>query len=353
LNHYFWLRCSRADRFRFLRAYLKARASEPPDARAFARGIEGSTRSWAERLWRRWGKRCHGSNKYFRAYRGRGSWAVASRTLDPATVRALMADPDAPFQDPEAHTLKDSRTTTVAAVSMLVNGKPTPVVYKRFNRRAWFEPLLCIFRPSRAWRAWQGGQHLSSRGVPTPANLLIVGRAWLPYGRWLTEALPREMYLVTRRVEPALTLREYVFKVLPALDGRARRISVLRLTRALARLIRTMHERSLSHRDLKAANILIHGDPGAEEPELSLIDLVGVQLAHPLPWNRRVQNLARLQVSLSRAPGHTRTDSLRFLHAYLPWSLSPRHDWKTLWRAVARRSRQKEAQNRRSGRRLS
>ena len=35
-----------------------------------------------------------------RSYRGRGAWAVASRDLDPASVRALLADPDAPFARP-------------------------------------------------------------------------------------------------------------------------------------------------------------------------------------------------------------------------------------------------------------
>jgi tRNA A-37 threonylcarbamoyl transferase component Bud32 len=353
LNHYFWLRCSRADRFRFLRAYLEARHSEPPDARAFARGIEESTRSWAERLWRRWGKRCQGTNKYFRAYRGPACWALASRALDPATVRSLMADPDAPFLRSDTRIVKSSRTTTVAELSLVVRGEPTAVIYKRFNNRRWFDPFFCLFRPSRAWRAWQGGQHLASRGVPTPPNLAIVGRASLPFGRWLTQVLPREMYLVTRKAEPALTLREYAFKVLPTLDATTRRARIRRLTRALARLARTMHERSLSDRDLKATNILIEGDPDREEPHLSLIDLVGVQLIHPLPWNRRIQNLARLQVSLARVPGRTRTDSLRFLHAYLPWSLSPRHDWKTFWRAIARRGRLKEEQNQKSGRMLT
>jgi tRNA A-37 threonylcarbamoyl transferase component Bud32 len=70
LNHYFWLRCGRSDRQRFLRAYLDARRREPPDPAGFARGIEASTRAWAERLWRRWGRRCLGTNKYFKTYRG-------------------------------------------------------------------------------------------------------------------------------------------------------------------------------------------------------------------------------------------------------------------------------------------
>lgn len=109
----------------------------------------------------------------------------------------------------------------------------------------------------------------------------------------------------------------------------------------------------MSDRDVKAANILIEGDPAAEEIALTLIDLVGVQLLHPLPKGRRLQNLARLQISLSDVPGRTRTDALRFLRVYLPWGLSPRNDWKGLWRKVERLIDYKEEKNRRRGRPLS
>ena len=104
----------------------------------------------------------------------------------------------------------------------------------------------------------------------------------------------------------------------------------MRLTLALARLLRTLHERSLSDRDLKTANVLIEGDPNAADVRLSVIDLVGVRLIHPLPHHRRVQNLSRLHLSLADVPGRTRTDALRFLQAYLPWGLSPHNDWKGL-----------------------
>jgi tRNA A-37 threonylcarbamoyl transferase component Bud32 len=353
LNHYFWLRCGRVDRYRFLRAYLAARRQEPPDPRGFARGIEESTRSWAERLWRRWGRRCRGNNTYFKAYRGWGTWAVAARGVAPEVVRGLMADPDQPFGFPDARLLKHSRTTTVAELCLPVLGRPTRVIYKRFNRKKWLDPLLSLFRPSRAWRAWQAAQHLTSRGIPTPANLAIIGRAWLGTSRLLSSILPREMYLVTVKAEPSVTLRDYAFLTLPKLTPRDRRFQIRRMTVALARLIRTMHDRSLSDRDLKATNILIEGNPEASEPKLSLIDLVGVQLAHPIPHDRRIQNLARLQVSLARVPGRTRTDSLRFLRAYMPSAFARRETWKALWRVVAARCAAKERRNRRSGRILS
>ena len=141
--------------------------------------------------------------------------------------------------------------------------------------------------------------------------------------------------------------------MLPTLDPDARRDRIRRITLALAHLLRTLHDRSLSDRDLKTANILIIGDPDAENIKLSLIDLVGVRLMHPLPEHRRVQNLARLSLSLSEVPGRTRTDALIFLRTYLTWGLSPLNDWKGLWRAIEKSSRQKVEKNRCRGRRVS
>ncbi len=351
LNHYFWSRCNRADRYRFLTAYLKARR-EPsaPEARGLAREIERSTRAWAERLWRRWGRRCWSRNKYFNVHEKKNIRAIASRDLDPSSVEEIVDDPEAIFRREGTVILKDSRTALVAETTLTVKGRPTRVIYKRFNPKKTLETLLNLVRPSRAGRAWQAGQHLKSRGLPTPQNLAYAvktGRG--PLGRWLTG----QAYLVTIKAEPSITLGDYARTVLPLASPEERRAQIQRLTLALARLLRVLHERSMSDRDLKAANILIEGDPAAEEIALTLIDLVGVQLLHPLPKGRRLQNLARLQLSLADVPGRTRTDALRFLRAYLPWGLSPRNDWKGLWRKVERLIDYKEEKNRRRGRPLS
>lgn len=353
LNHYFWLRCGRSDRYRFLRTYLRSRKGPCPDPAAFARGIEAATRAWAERLWRRWGRRCQGTNKYFKKYRGRDSWSVASRDLDPDVVRALLADPDGPFSDKGTVLLKESRTTTVAETTLTVRGRPTRVIYKRFNRRAWIDPLLTWFRPSRAWQSWQAGQHLAGRGIPTPQNLMFLARLRSFRRDPLFWYLPHETYLVTIKEEPSITLGDYVNGVLPTLDAETRRVQIRRLTLALARLLRMLHERSLSDRDLKASNLLILGDPASPDVRLSVIDLVGVRLIHPLPDHRRIQNLARLHLSLADVVGRTRTDALVFLRAYLTWGLSPHNDWKSIWRAIATASQEKRERNRRRGRALS
>jgi tRNA A-37 threonylcarbamoyl transferase component Bud32 len=353
LDHFFWVRSSRTDRFRFLKAYLDARSQPPPDVGRFARQIEDATRLWAERLWRRWGRRCRTSNKYFEVFPGATSWGVASRDLDPSEVHRLMEDPDRPFESAGTTIVKDSRTTRVAETTMTVAGKPTSVIYKRFNRKKRLDPLLSLFRPSRAWRSWQAGQHLASRGIPTPRNLAFVARYRSFRESPLCWFLPHETYLVTVKEEQVITLAEYVNDVLPGLPHDERRARIRGLTGALARLIRSLHERSLSHRDLKAANILLKTTADLDGDPLCLIDLVGVRLQHPIPWRRRAQNLARLSLSLESVPGRTQTDSLKFLRSYLPWGLSPWNDWKGLYRAIEKAMGRKRTRNLRSGRPLS
>ena len=158
---------------------------------------------------------------------------------------------------------------------------------------------------------------------------------------------------MTVKEEPAVDLATYVQRDPAGLPPDLRRARIRRLTVSLARLIRSLHDRSLSHRDLKSANILIRTDTIDDEDRLSLIDLVGVRLRHPLPARRRVQNLARLGISLEAVPGRTRTDALRFLRLYLPWGLSPLNDWKAFWRSIERAMRAKRSRNLRRGRPLS
>jgi tRNA A-37 threonylcarbamoyl transferase component Bud32 len=263
-----------------------------------------------------------------------------------------MDDPDGPFADPDAVLLKHSRTTTVVELTLPVDGEPTRVVYKRFNRKKQLEALLTAVRPSRAWRAWRANHHLRSRGLPTPPDLLVLGRDHQA-GRFRVPSGPSETYLMTVKAEPSTTLSDYLISDLPGRPEGERIAARRRLAGALGRLLRDLHDRCLSDRDLKASNILIEGDPDAIRPQLSLIDLVGVRLISPLPRSRRVQNLARLLASLAEHPEWTRTDSLRVLRAYLPQHESAAGRWKSVWRRIDRRIRRKRARNLRRGRPLS
>ena len=138
-----------------------------------------------------------------------------------------------------------------------------------------------------------------------------------------------EGYLLTEKIGHADDLHAS----LQSLDAAPidKRLHLLRqLIERVARTIRALHLRQLSHRDLKAANILARRwDAPADEPSaysqdienllympessVWLIDLVGVERFHKLPRARKVQNLARLNASFHQNPAITRTDRLRFL----------------------------------------
>jgi hypothetical protein len=136
----------------------------------------------------------------------------------------------------------------------------------------------------------------------------------------------------------------------------------------VARLIRVMHARHLSHRDLKAANLLVStafwavsakgtrdlvaggegGDPGC----VWFIDLVGVRRHLKLRRRRRIQNLTRLHASFHSHPALTRTDKLRFLRVYLTWGLRGKGGWKRWWRQIEEATQAKVQRNLRNGRPL-
>ena len=101
----------------------------------------------------------------------------------------------------------------------------------------------------------------------------------------------------------------------------------------MGRLICLLHQRRLSHRDLKAANLLVRREPSGALT-LWFIDLVGVVRHRRLGRSRRVQNLARLHTSFRNHPAITRTDKLRFLRTYLRWGLRGKHGWKAWWRLI-------------------
>ena len=112
------------------------------------------------------------------------------------------------------------------------------------------------------WRALAEAAAPRQAGVsPRRKNLAIIERTTpiLPDPGWRRSSS-------TLKVEGAVTLADYAADDPPAARGRGPPAGdPLLTTRSLAGLLRTLHERSISDRDLKAANIMIQGDPATGE----------------------------------------------------------------------------------------
>jgi tRNA A-37 threonylcarbamoyl transferase component Bud32 len=338
-NRWFQLRAARPDRARFWHAYRRSRVSLPPptlaEARDRAREVEAETHESNLRLWAGREPRWVGSNRSIRKVRRGPVRGFAVRDLLADFLDDLLADPDAAFARPHARLLKDCPTATVAMLAMPTPGGPVPVVLKRVNVRSWADPLKNLVRRSHVVRSWANGHALRDRRLPTPRPLAVFHR--------YRGGVPLEGYLLTEAVPGAV-----------GLDRVAQVGADPQLPERLARVLRTMHDRGVSHRDLKAPNILL--ERGADPV---LIDLVGVRTRVRLTPGRRAKELARLNASFAASPAVTRGDRLRFLRAYL--RIGPRlpapagaagggADWKAWWAAISRATAAKVARNRRAGR---
>ncbi|MSR53606.1 MAG: hypothetical protein EXS09_10010 [Gemmataceae bacterium] len=327
LNRWFQLRATRTDRLRFWKAYAEADESGKT-----ARQLElETTRSTAE-LWASRGTRCLRANRHFREERGLIASGFAGRELDEAFAKTLLEDPDRPFLSPGVVLLKDSRSATVCRLDVPAACGTRPMVYKRFCVTRWSDPLADFFRPSAALRSWLNGHAFLDRGLATPRPWLMLHRKKL--------GLTTTGYLLCDRVENAKHLHDAVRDY----ERPARR----QLMEKLAREIRLMHERGVSHRDLKAANILV-----TASGDCQFIDLVGVRLQENVSRAVRIRDLTRLNASFVNSTHVTRSDRVRFLRTYLLWVLRGQAGWKDWWRQVAVATEAKVRRNARKNRPLA
>jgi serine/threonine protein kinase len=249
--------------------------------------------------------------------------------------------------------LKDSPSSHVIEVELKAGDEIRPVILKRFAVTYWHDPLVSLVRTPPAQRSWLNGHRLLGCGIPTARPLAVLGRQRL--------GLMREGYLMTERLAGACDLLQYV-ALLDPLPPPERRGRLNQLIEQVARLIRDLHQRRFSHRDLKAANVLVAARSDnvdiqryevAPGQQLFLIDLVGLERCRWLSKRRRLRNLARLHTSFCAHPAVRRTDKLRFLRVYLRWGLQGKQDWKEWWRGIARATQAKIDRNQRHGRPVS
>ena len=362
-----WTLCTnRADRLRFLRVYAGERAWIDPardllgerELFDLARSIERNAHTHNLAFWSRRDERCLAVNRYYRKIDDGPVVGMALRAADDDWLAEFTRDPDAALRQPGALILKHSKTSTVAEIAARIDGSSRPAILKKIGATNWSDPLAAFLRPTPVLRSWIAGQGFLERNLPTPRPLAMLHRR--------RHGLLYEGYLVTEKLEGVQGLDEYVAE-LPTVAASERRRSLLRQIDRVARAVRDMHRRHVSHRDLKAANLLVTAlaledtPAGAARPiwlsafpvaktNLWFIDLVGASCHDRLGKRRRIQNLMRLNASFRNSPLLSRTDRLRFLRIYLAWGIHGKGDWKAWWRGIARATAAKVERNQKSGR---
>ena len=347
LNRYFSLRANRADRARFWQAYCRTRPAEhgPPGifgpqrrrrpASQLAADVEEKT--WISNVdfWIKRDRRCCRTNRYYHCFPQGPYSGHATADIALGDLNQLLADPLAVFKQPGVVLFKNSPSSQVALFDLVIGGQTRKVVLKRFSPREWQESLAALFRPSPALRSWIHGHGLRERLLPTARPLAVWSRT-----EW---GVPREAYLLTEYVSASGDLHQRLQAVVQTGGSSGLRREIDRI----ARLVRGLHERQVSHRDLKAGNIL------ASDDGVWLIDLVGMRVHRQLSHQERRQNLTRLHASFHASTLLTRTDKLRFLRTYQNWGLHGSTRWKKWWKAIDKATAAKVARNRSRGRPLA
>ncbi|MBM4071489.1 MAG: hypothetical protein FJ271_21520 [Planctomycetes bacterium] len=340
---------SRTNRLRCWKAYCRVRnrAGESPAPahlrRTLADDLERRTAASQIRFSLRRDGRCCAESRCFRRLRGPGLAGHAVADVDPWLVETLLADPEGPFGWRDSRILKTSASSTVAEIAVAGPAGPRRYIYKQIRGGTFKDALAGLFRPPPALRSWRSGHAMLDRSLPTPRPLLVLQRR--------RAGCSQDGFLLTEKIEDALDLKAFLARLAARpTDERQRRQR--HLIDQLAGIIRDMHRWRLSHRDLKAANILVSEGGSETACRVCLIDLVGVTHGRRLPRRRRLQNLARLNASFVDNIAINQADRLRFLRTYMQWGLRGKTGWKTWWHAIAAATQAKARRNQRLGRTL-
>jgi hypothetical protein len=273
-----------ADRLRFLASYFDREGRA--EARREARALAPDARAALRRYRRRRASVAYSTNHRFGRLRAGGVVWQVRREEEDADLRDILEDPERALANRD-QVLKEGRSTLVARVGRWV--------VKRIQSRRAGTRISDQVRRSKALRALRNSFLLEISGIPT----VSAAAAGTRRGAVFTEPVS---YLVTRHVA-GLSIDRW-------LESATRGTGLSVLARC-GKLIGRLHGVGISHRDLKAANILVTSDGHP-----LIVDVDGVRPRRVIPLSRVTKELARLFRDLGAA-GIAEDGELAFVKGYL------------------------------------
>ncbi len=277
----------RSQRLRALRLYMRQvhGGNGRGHARTHARAIEDLLRSVQRSFRRGRDRRATRSGKHFELFATpSGAHGVRNRDCTDATWIART--------EPWLETLPDNLEELKSGGAVHRKGD---LVLKSYDRVATGR----LPRPIRAFRL---AYALRNRGIEAPLPYLAVADssgAGLYVAAWV-DAPNLHDFVASGRFD-ALEAEEHT-----------------RLLVGLGRTLRRMHDAEVTHRDLKAPNLLVLPDLG-----IMIADVDGARVRRgPVRWARRARDLMRLDASLDLRE-RDRVRILASYHAALPFPPEP------------------------------
>ncbi|MBN2490965.1 MAG: hypothetical protein JXQ29_08955 [Planctomycetes bacterium] len=267
------------DRLEVLRGYAAAGGDGGGlgEVDAVARWVERRILRFERRRLRSRTRRCLVDSSQFKRLREPAGLLHVDRSFGAEAARAVLA---AYREGAGVAELKRTRRTRVAALDD-PGGRPV-VVKEYFARR------LDRAGGGRGRAAWRAAHGLGVRGFPAarPLACFTPRRG----GGFVVMERARGVRLDHHVIARAAALGE---------GSRAFRAELDRVGRAVADLVRRLHEQGVYHGDLKACNLFVALDGGAGAAALTLVDLDRVVFAdRPLGRRRRIKNLAQLHAAV-------------------------------------------------------
>ena len=239
---------------------------------------------------------------------------IFARSPELATIVARAGELVA---SPSFSRRKDEARTRAGIVEVPGHGR---VFIKRSASRSWISGVVERLRGSRAARAVHGSQILEAGDV-LHARVLAAMEV-----RSLGSV--RESYVLSEALENADTMSRFV---LGPKGGRRHEVHRRKkISNAIAKSVRDMHEAGIYTRDLQETNIMIAED-GAGAYHVYFIDLEDFRRARPVSRRHRLLNLVHLDRSIGRFV--YRASRLEFLYSYIG-GRPPREETRELVKEV-------------------